>query len=211
MVTLSPSKIFQLNTHKSTLSLNTLIDEHFNGNNNVALIQEPPIKAGRVIGVPYPLTCLTSSHKPRAAIIHNPSLEIWQLSHLSDNDCQMAIWLNNKIKPIILISAYWDITLPTIPTMLAKAVAHAINKQYQLLIGIDSNAHHPAWGSPDINFRGTLMENFLTNVNLQILNEGDTPTFKRKNCATHIDITIASNSLLNSQYTKLACFRRGYA
>ena len=62
-------------------------------------------------------------------------------------------------------------------------------------MGIDSNAHHPAWGSPDINAKGTILENFLSNYNLNILNEGNVPTFARKNCATHIDITVTTNSL----------------
>ncbi len=100
------------------------------------------------------------------------------------------------MKPILLISAYWDITFPNIPPTFTNAIMEAIDKHYQILIGIDANAHHPAWGSPDTNIRGTLLENFLTNLNLHILNEGTTPTFLRKNCATHIDITIASPSLL---------------
>jgi hypothetical protein len=57
MVTFSPSKIaniFQLNTHKSTLPLVTLIDEKFTDNSNIALIQEPPTKDGRLIGVHPP-------------------------------------------------------------------------------------------------------------------------------------------------------------
>jgi ribonuclease HI len=199
MVTFSPAKItnvFQLNTHKSTLPLATLIDEKFKGNCNIALIQEPPAKDGRLLGVPPPLSSLQTTIKPRAAIIHNPSLEIWQLPHLSDGDCQTAIWHNGKATPIILISAYWDITFPDIPTKIVQAVSEAITKRYKLLLAIDANAHHPAWGSPEANPRGTLFESFLTNFNLQILNEGNTPTFVRKNCATHIDITITNNSLL---------------
>jgi Endonuclease-reverse transcriptase len=120
------------------------------------------------------------------------------MPHLSDRGCQTAIWHNDKMKPILLISAYWDITFPNISTTFAKAIMEAINKQYQIIIGIDANAHHPAWGSPDTNTRGTLLETFLTNFNLKILNEGNTPTFLRKNCATHIDITTVSMSLLHN-------------
>jgi hypothetical protein len=198
MVSLSNTNIFQLNSHKSLISLNTFFEETFTGTNNIALIQEPPLKSGRCIGVPTPLTCLTTTAKPRAAIIHNPSLEIWQVPHLSDRDCQTAIWHNDKMSPILLISAYWDITSPTIPHCLTKAVTEAINKRYHLFIGIDANTHHPAWGSPDTNSRGTMMEAFLTNINMYILNEGNTPTFRRKNCATHIDITAISTSLTNN-------------
>jgi hypothetical protein len=187
--------IYQLNTHKSHTSLATLIDETFISNNNIALIQEPPIRKGNCVGVPYPLTCLSSSDNPRAAIIFNPSLELWQIPHLSDRDCQTAIWYNKKLKPTLVISAYWDITAPAIPLTISKAISEAITKNYQILIGIDANAHHPAWGSPDTNARGTLMEVYLTNANLNILNEGNTPTFRRTNCATHIDITASPPSL----------------
>jgi len=163
------TNIYQLNTHKSLNSLTTLIDETFTTNNNIALIQEPPLKKGSCVGVPSPLTCLSTSQSPRAAIIFNPSLELWQLPHLSDRDCQTAIWYNDKAKPMLVISAYWDITIPFIPPTLSKAVTEAVNKNYLILIGIDANAHHPAWGSPDTNTRGSLLEAFLTNINLQIL------------------------------------------
>jgi hypothetical protein len=71
----------------------------------------------------------------------------------------------------------------------------AINKKIHIILGIDSNAYHPAWGSPDINVRGTTLESLLSNYNLNILNEGNAPTFVRKNCATHIDITVTTSSL----------------
>jgi len=40
------------------------------------------------------------------------------------------------------------------------------------------------------------MEQFLNDHNLNILNEGNKPTFHRVNCATHIDITAVSNSVI---------------
>jgi len=193
---MSLTNVYQLNTHKSLISLATLIDEKFENNSNIALIQEPPCRAGRIVGVPPPLSCLYSSPKPRAGIVHNPSLEIWQLPHLSDRDCQTAIWRNGRATPIILISAYWDITFHSIPQKLTQAISEAITKRYDILLAIDANAHHPAWGSPDINPRGALFETYLTNFNLHILNEGTSPTFFRRNCATHIDITITNSSFL---------------
>jgi hypothetical protein len=149
------SNIFQLNTHKSRLSLTTLIDEKFIKNNNVALIQEPPLnRKGEVAGYPPPLSCLQSTNKPRAIILHNPSLELWQLPHLSDRDCQTAIWRNGKHRPIVVISAYWDINYPSIPDMITKSITEAKNMRYDIILGMDSNAHHLLWGSPVANQRG---------------------------------------------------------
>jgi len=138
------TNIFQLNTHKSNTSFSTLIDTKFKSNRNIAFIQEPPQLKGIITGVPSPLTCLYSSPRPRAAIIHNPSLEVWQLPHLSDGDCQTAIWRVESCRPVIIISAYWDITNPDIQPTLKKAINKAIKKKYDLLIGIDANAHHPS-------------------------------------------------------------------
>jgi Endonuclease-reverse transcriptase len=195
MVRNSVSNLFQLNTHKSRLSLSTLIDEKFNENNNVALIQEPPLnRKGEVTGYPFPLSCLYSTNYPRAAIVHNPSLEIWQLPQLSDRDCQTAIWRNGKQKPIIIISAYWDINYPEVPINIDKAISEARKMKYDVILGIDSNAHHPLWGSPVANQRGEILENFLNKVNLRTLNDGNA-TFKRINCETHIDITAITPSL----------------
>jgi hypothetical protein len=172
-----------------------MIDAKFVTKCNIALIQEPPIKNGEAVGYPAPLSCLQSDSNPRAIIIHNPSLDIWQIPHLSGRDCQTAIWRNSKNNPIIIISAYWDIKKPQIPHLLTQAVTEAVNKRYDIILGIDSNAHHPAWGSPDANNRGQILEDFITNYNLSILNEGNAPTFYRTNCATHIDITITTNAL----------------
>jgi hypothetical protein len=189
------SNIFQLNTHKSRISLTTLIDEKFLENNNIALIQEPPLnKKGEVVGYPSPLSCLQTTNNPRAIIIHNPSLEVWQLPHLSDRDCQTAIWRNGKNRPIIIISGYWDINFPNFPDIITKAINEAKNKGYDLIIGLDSNAHHPMWGSPESNPRGDLLESIIKNHNLNILNNGKA-TFSRKNCKTHIDITAITPSL----------------
>jgi len=38
----------------------------------------------------------------------------------------MAIWYNNKLKPMLVISAYWDITTPAIPLTLTKAYLYDI-------------------------------------------------------------------------------------
>jgi hypothetical protein len=161
---LQPStNIFQLNTHKSIISFSNLIDDNFKDNRNIALVQEPMLGIEGTRGVPFPLMCSQTTSIPRAVIIHNPSLDIWQIPHLSDSNFQTGIWRNTKHKmPIIIISAYWGIKLDNIPSTLKAAITEAKRKKYEILLGIDTNAHHPAWGSPGINQRGTLFENLIT-------------------------------------------------
>ena len=68
----------------------------------------------------------------------------------------------------------------------------------QLGMGCDSNAHHTAWGSTNYNDRSVTMVEFLNSMNLEILNQGNDPTF----CSGHrldvIDITLGSFGLLQS-------------
>ena len=58
-------------------------------------------------------------------------------------------------------------------------------------MGIDSNAHSTLWASPENNVRGDAMELFVAENNLDILNQGVTPTFVNSRAETHIDISLA--------------------
>jgi len=147
-----------------------------------------------MVKIPSPLHCLASPVNPRTAIIYNPSLDIWSVSHLSDRDCQTAIWYLNK-KTIILISAYWEITTNYVPPKLKKAIQYAKQNKYEILIGIDSNAHHPMWGSPTNNTRGDKFEEFISQQNLQLLNNSKDPTYVKGLHSTHIDLTLISPKL----------------
>jgi hypothetical protein len=43
--------------------------------------------------------------------------------------------------------------------------------------GCDSNVHHTAWGSSNCNDRGEVLVEILNPLNLEILNQGNEPTF----------------------------------
>jgi hypothetical protein len=50
-------------------------------------------------------------------------------------------------------------------------------KHLYLLIGCDSNAHHIVWGNTNCIDRGKALVEFLNSSNLEILNQGNEPTF----------------------------------
>ena len=57
------------------------------------------------------------------------------------------------------------------------------------------NGHHPSWGSTDVTPRGKLIDDWLENSELTLLNTG-TPTFETPNGNyTHIDLTFCSQQL----------------
>jgi len=60
--------------------------------------------------------------------------------------------------------------------------------------GVDANAHHTLWGSNDINERGESLLEFILFTRLNVCNRGSHPTFRNKNRAEVIDVTLATNS-----------------
>ena len=67
-----------------------------------------------------------------------------------------------------------------------------------IVVGGDFNARAVEWGMPSTNSRGKYILDFAARAGLVVLNEGDTPTFRRPGQRGTIpDITLASESLLD--------------
>lgn len=66
-----------------------------------------------------------------------------------------------------------------------------------LISGIDTNAHHFAWGSTNINPRGDSLFEFIVATDLMIINIGK-PTFRNKLRKEVLDITLCSEEILLS-------------
>ena len=194
----SPSvKVMQLNLHRSHPPLQDLLTNSWNSSGmNIALVQEIPLHKGKACNVPHPLHFDYTCDIPRAGIIYNPSLDIWPAPTLSYRDCQVCSWTINK-KNILVISAYWAINERNIPTTLVKAIRFAKKNKFEILVGMDANAHSPLWGSPTADARGHLLEDWLNEQELVLLNHGGAPTFVRGASQTHIDVTFVSRKLMN--------------
>ncbi|XP_046685391.1 uncharacterized protein LOC124371120 [Homalodisca vitripennis] len=67
-----------------------------------------------------------------------------------------------------------------------------------VVVGGDFNARAVEWGMPSTNSRGKYILDFIARAGLVILNQGDTPTFRRPGQRGTIpDVTFASESLLS--------------
>ena len=68
------------------------------------------------------------------------------------------------------------------------------NKNFPLIMGVDSNAHSLLYG-PDTNARGTALEDFILQYGLKVENLGTAPTYEiqrgSKRVQTHIDVTLS--------------------
>jgi hypothetical protein len=66
----------------------------------------------------------------------------------------------------------------------------------ELIIQIDSNAHHGMWGSDHDDDRGRTLVDFILNNNLLVQNCNDKPTYRRlgqgQGVFTHIDVTVTN-------------------
>lgn len=68
----------------------------------------------------------------------------------------------------------------------------------EVVIGGDFNAKSPSWGSNILNHRGRIVMEWIESENLIISNQGNTPTFKKRNMESVIDITLVTEGLSQS-------------
>ena len=93
------------------------------------------------------------------------------------------------INNVLIISFYWDIHYNAIPDAVLQALEYAKDRNLEIIMMADTNAKNTIWNSTTTNPRGTLLEDTLLEYDMAVVNQGDTATFVRVNCATFIDVT----------------------
>ncbi|XP_063891534.1 uncharacterized protein LOC135117075 [Helicoverpa armigera] len=96
---------------------------------------------------------------------------------------------------ITLASVYMPEAEEPPPYDLARLVNHCEREGKEVIIGTDSNAHHPLWGMDTHNDRGKTLFDYLFTTNLSLINTGSEPTFVTRRSQTIIDLTLASESV----------------
>jgi hypothetical protein len=194
-----PSPVIQLlnclqaNLQHSITATATLAKRFYSeGNAAIMLVQEPYLaRSGRVTGFDR-LKVIAGNKKPRAAII-SKNIDLWPCPSFSGKDVAVALGTINNLE-IYFVSVYLDCTIKAIPLELLKLMDNLSGKP--VIIGMDSNAHGSLWGYPESDERGALVEEFIFQSNLTILNKGDTPTFVTSRASSIIDITLCSSNLV---------------
>ena len=184
---------------KASLELNIQFSKL---DNFLILSQEPYQYENRIKCLPNNTNILYNNPnnlKPRTCIIAHRNMKTFLLPQLSDQDTTVCSWElpppNSSLKQVIIISSYWDINLPSIPQSLINAVNYCNTNNLPFIIGTDSNAHSTLWGSPNTDARGGQLEDFLIDLGIDLLNRGDTPTFRTIRASSIIDLTLCSPSL----------------
>jgi hypothetical protein len=74
---------------------------------------------------------------------------------------------------------------------LEASIRNAQAASADIVVAGDFNAHFAEWGSASEDLRGALLSNFAAAIDLQVCNEGTTPTYHRVNASSVIDVTFA--------------------
>ena len=170
----------------------------------ICLIQEPWIRSDRICGlnnIGGKIILNTNVIKPRTCIFIPLNLHAVALTEFCSRDLTaITLQLGNQYtenpKNIVLASAYMPSDEDCPPKELADLIHHCENQGLQLIVGCDSNAHHPLWGCADSNQRGEVLSTYLFSTQLYIANTGSEPTWVTSRAQTIIDLTLASEGAL---------------
>lgn len=157
--TTSSIKFIQINLKHSKLASANLIVYIIENKILVALIQEPWIREGKVMGLSHRDYVVHYNYKederPRSCILIHKSLTAFSLSNFSDADTTV-VNVEGINKFITVISAYFDrdrqIPNSKISQLLVQITAK--DKLSNIIIGCDCNARNEAWVSSGNNERG---------------------------------------------------------
>ncbi|XP_063823084.1 uncharacterized protein LOC135073021 [Ostrinia nubilalis] len=170
----------------------------------IALVQEPYVGSTGTMKLPkgtQVIQCTINRQKPvKAAIlifsdklrvIHDPQLV---------TETEAAVLLQAGKTSIGVVSVYYEGDKDIEPYLRrTKAVCQKLNSQH-ILIGGDVNAWSHWWGSRSNDDRGEAYCSFLNEMDLHVLNVGDTPTFEEyrrgKLCTSIVDVTACSTGIL---------------
>lgn len=173
-------RLVQVNLKHKILAIeNALIN--FNINNiDVALIQEPWIRHGKIMGFSskdYKMFYKTSSaedYRPRACILVKNNINAFLLPSFSDGDTT-TVCLESSQGRIIVTSAYLAHELAAPTPSITRLMT---DLEDEAILGLDANSRHTAWGSTSCNERGKSLFEFISSSDLSICNRGNTPTFE---------------------------------
>ena len=165
---------------------------------DIVLITEPSTSKRGVVGI-EPVNEVFATRNEGARSCIKTSLDAWLVEEFTCNDLvTVAVVLVDKV--VYFASVYMDINHNVREGPWVKLVDWCDANGHALIVGMDSNAHSPLWGSEDLNCRGEELEHIVMSRNLMILNRGRTATFVGGVSSTG---TIIDVSLVNQEAAPL--------
>ncbi|KAH9511331.1 hypothetical protein DERF_009800 [Dermatophagoides farinae] len=196
--TSKPYKCLQINCRKAYAPTKETLNYILNENIDIAFVSEPWLMSQNHPANISPLTCLyhdTPNNRTTAAIyVNNNNINPILIQQLSSSKlCVVDVSLNGQLTR--LVSVYRspaDLDIEKLIDELEQTFPSTSN--HDIIIAGDFNAHHTEWSCPTNDRFGEYMYDFSIANNLNIHNEGTSPTFVNiyNNTSSIIDLTFSS-------------------
>ncbi|XP_075990359.1 uncharacterized protein LOC142986010 [Anticarsia gemmatalis] len=197
-------KIIQANLQRSQLATAELLQVAQDRGISIALVQEPYVGSTGILKQ-HPGTrviqCTLNRRKPNkaAVIVFGDNLEVIHDPQLV-TETEAAVLIVAGTLKLGIISLYYEGDQEIEPYInRTKSLIGKLKTTHNIVAG-DVNAWSHWWGSSSEDPRGAAYSSFLDQMDLHILNTGDTPTFetnRRGRLYTSIvDVTACSQPLL---------------
>ena len=198
-------QLLQINLHHCISASSALIHQCTIKPIDIVLIQEPWVNKG-IKGLHSKQYSLIANHhepSPRAAILIKKNLFFTPVSSFISRDLaavSLRTVQNGKVAQIVIASAYFpgDSTCDPPPQAVRELINFCNQQGIPYLMGCDSNTHHSAWGSSNINRRGEALFDFLLKEDAVVINEGKEPTFINHERKEVLDITFTNGYYANN-------------
>ena len=159
---------------------------------DVVLITEPNSHRNRVVGLEPRADVFAARECNPRACIRSSTFRTWPVDSFMARDVATVAVEISGSGVVYFASVYLDIGRSVNLKPLWKLVDWCQSGGHALVIGMDSNAHSPLWGSSDLNSRGEELEELIVLKNLFVLNRGFTPTYVRYNSESVIDVSLVN-------------------
>ncbi|XP_049874511.1 uncharacterized protein LOC126372706 [Pectinophora gossypiella] len=197
-------RVFQANLQRKELATNELMLEANKIRAAFALLQEPYVgsssgmKAYRGARI-FQNTGQEEGTVKAAIAVFDQDMDIVQYPELTTNNI-LVVRIRTSAWEMVVISCYFEPDQPIEPYLeQLKGIRRKLQPKL-FLIGGDVNAKNTWWGSSKIDCRGSEVSGAMEEMEMQVLNEGDVPTFDtirgNKRYASHVDITACSSDML---------------
>lgn len=179
------TKIMQVNLGRGAAA--TTVAQVVGSDYDFICIQEP---CGTTILNSWKGKCIPNSNIAKVRTIVHKKIDILELQEFTSLNI-VAISIGNHPSSWILVNVYAEKTGSM--TEILRVLSNLIHSYpIPLILVGDFNAHHPLWGSPDMDNRGEQLLAFMVANRLDLLNKPELgPTFQTIRAEGYIDLSMA--------------------
>lgn len=192
------TKFLQINLQKSRSNTLDILKHIEEKNIDIALIQEPYMYFNRIVNLNTNwIAVYSKNNNPKSIIIIKRSLQILCLDYLIEENI-VVIKVKDGNREVCIVSIYIP-PKDNIEEYISKLERLCnINREDEKIIGGDFNAKSSLWYSKSTDDKGELIEEFIVNNNLIVLNkEGEKYTYDSIHGQDNIDITLVTEGIEN--------------